>query len=676
MPDFTQPFIIDCDASGRGVGAVLSQHGRPVAFYSKALATRALAKSTYEKELMALVLAIQHWRPYLLGRKFVVMTDHRALTSLLKQRIVTPDQQHWMSKLMGYEFEVKYKSGIQNGAADALSRQEGELELNGVSIPEWLEIANLKQAVSQDPHLGGIIQKLSHGEQKQGLYTLVNGVLLRKGKIVVPKHSEWPDRFIREAHLTPVGGHAGALRTFKRIASTFFWAGMQKDIARFVAECAICQTQKYESTRPAGLLQPLPVPVAVWEDIAMDFIVGLPKSKGFEVIMVVVDRLSKYGHFILLKHPFSARVVAEVFNREVARLHGTPKSIVSDRDPIFMSQFWTEYFRLQGTLLRMSSSYHPETDGQTEVLNRCLETYLRCFSSEQPRTWALWLHWAEFWYNTAFHTATGLTPFEIVYGRKAPKLIQNWPQETVVASVAQELADRDELIRQVKYNLHRAQQRMTKQANTHRREVTFEVGDRVYLKLRPHRQQSVCKRIYQKLAPRFYGPFEVVQKVGAVAYKLKLPPTSRIHPVFHVSCLKRAMGPTVSTQPLPKGLEAELSAEFVPEKLVAERQKKINGETVKQILIHWKGRPTEEDTWEEVTSFSAQFPEFSLGDKAAVKDGGIVVPNAIKALDPLGQGQEGSPMDLEQMKKPDIKLVYSRRGKRGDKEHVNKGTVI
>ncbi|KZV23809.1 hypothetical protein F511_22871 [Dorcoceras hygrometricum] len=116
----------------------------------------------------------------------------------------------------------------------------------------------------------------------------------------------------------------------------------------------------------------------------------------------------------------------------------------------------------------MSSSYHPKTDGQTKVLNRCLETYLRCFSSEQPRTWALWIHWAEYWYNTAYHTAVGLTSFEIVYGRKAPKIVQLWPQETAVASVAQELADGDELLRQVKYNLQRAQQRMTKQANAHR----------------------------------------------------------------------------------------------------------------------------------------------------------------------------------------------------------------
>ena len=163
---------------------------------------------------------------------------------------------------------------------------------------------------------------------------------------------------------------------------------------------------------PAGLLQPLPLPTCVWEDISMDFIEGLSTSYGFLVIMVVVDRLSKYGHFVAVKHSYSAKTIAELFVKEIARLHGMPCSIVSDRDPIFTSQFWVEYFRLQGSDLRMSSSYQPQMDGQTKVLNCCLEMYLHCYTSSRQKQWSRWLPLAEYWYNTSYQFAIQMTPFD------------------------------------------------------------------------------------------------------------------------------------------------------------------------------------------------------------------------------------------------------------------------
>jgi hypothetical protein len=225
--------------------------------------------------------------------------------------------------------------------------------------------------------------------------------------------------------------------------------------------CArICQGQKYLTSSPGGLLQPLPIPDRIWEDLSIDFITGLPKSKGYEAILVVVDKLSKYVHFIPPKHPYTAKTIAEVFVKEVVRLHGIPLSIVSDRDPVFMSNFWRELFKLQGTKLRMSTAYHPETDGQTEVVNRCLETYLRCFITDQPRTWANWISWSEYWFNTNHHSATGQTPYEVVYGR-APPVITRWVQgETRVDAVQRELVDRDEAIRQLRQHLQRSQDRM------------------------------------------------------------------------------------------------------------------------------------------------------------------------------------------------------------------------
>ena len=197
----------------------------------------------------------------------------------------------------------------------------------------------------------------------------------------------------------------------------------------------------------------------------MDFIEGLPLSNGFDSILVVVDRLSKYGHFIPLRHPYSAASIAAVFVREVVKLHGIPRSIVSDRDKIFLSLFWKELFKLQGTALKQSTAYHPQSDGQTEVVNRCLETYLRCFVSSKPSQWMKWLPWAEYWYNTSFHSAAGMTPFKAVYQRDPPPLIRFEYNSTKVAEVEQNLKDRDAVLELLKQNLQRAQQKMKHQAD-------------------------------------------------------------------------------------------------------------------------------------------------------------------------------------------------------------------
>ena len=308
-----------------------------------------------------------------------------------------------------------------------------------------------------------------------------------------------------------------------------------KQVRQFVANCLVCQGNKYDSLKSARLLQPLQIPSHIWEDLSMDFIFGLPRSKGMDCILVVMDRLSKYAHFLGLQHPFTAKTVAEVFTKEIIRLHGVPQSIVTDQNPLFMSNFWREIFNSMGTTLKMSSSYHSEADGQTEVLNHCLETYLRCFSSEQPKQWSRWLSSVEFCYNTRFQSAASMTPFKAIYGRTPPTLKQFLPGEVKVHAVAEELRVQDEILRLLHRNLERAQQRMRVTANKHRQEVQFQVGDMVLMKLQPYQQFSVHGRANQKLSARFYGPYKVV-----VTYKQKLPESSRVHPVFLVSLLRRA----------------------------------------------------------------------------------------------------------------------------------------
>lgn len=219
---------------------------------------------------------------------------------------------------------------------------------------------------------------------------------------------------------------------------------------------------------PAGLLQPLPIPKNNWTDISMDFIEGLPRSQGYNVIFVVVDCLSKYSHFLPLAHPYIASTVAKLFLDNIFKLHGMPLSIVSDRDPVFTSSFCRQLFKSQGIQPRHSSAYHPQTDGQTEVVNRCLENYLHCFVGNRPKDWMKSLSLAEWWYNSSQHSATGISPYEVVYGYPPHRLISYVKGTTRVAAVEEHLKDREQITKLLKENLQAAQQRMKNQADLHR----------------------------------------------------------------------------------------------------------------------------------------------------------------------------------------------------------------
>ena len=273
-------------------------------------------------------------------RKFIVYSDQKSLKQLLQQRITTGSQQNWLAKLLGYNFEIVYKLGLENKGADALSRSMGEMELISLAyILVWLDYPNLITEVHESSTWRKVIEDLKQDQGKHIGFEYKQCVLFFKDKLVVAKTSSWIPKLMEEFHATPQGVHSGFYRTYRRLASNLFWKEIKGDIMRFVQDCDVCQCQKYLTTAPGGLLQPLPIPYQVWEDISLDFITGLPRSKGFEAILVVVDRLSKYSHFIPLRHPYAARAIAKIFVKEVIRLHGVPNFVVSDRDPLFMSLF-------------------------------------------------------------------------------------------------------------------------------------------------------------------------------------------------------------------------------------------------------------------------------------------------------------------------------------------------
>ena len=318
------------------------QNRHPIAYFSKALLERNMTKSAYEREIMALALAVQHWRPYLLGRQFKVFSNQKSLGYLLQQRITTLDQQNWEAKLLGYNFEILYKPGKENRAADALSRRVEGAYNSLVSFPAWEEGYQLLQEADKD----SIFQKIKVDVGKDPLsrpgFAIQNGILYYKGQLVISSTSKFIPLLLQEFHGTRTRGYSGYYRT-DRLAANLYWVGMNSTVQRFVQECEICQRSKSSTLAPGGLLQPLDIPDIIWEQVSMDFISGLPKSRGHDTILVVVDRLSKYSHFILLQHPYTAQHIAEVFVKEIVRLHGIPKSILSDCDPLFMSNFGRKY---------------------------------------------------------------------------------------------------------------------------------------------------------------------------------------------------------------------------------------------------------------------------------------------------------------------------------------------
>lgn len=243
------------------------------------------------------------------------------------------EHKKWLIRLLGYDFEIIYKLRLENKADDGLSRISSlTTMLLALTVPKIIQMQDIYKEVDGNEGIQRKIVQCNEGSMINKGYTVIHGRLLYKKRLVIPRDSQYVALLLQEYHDGLQGGHSGVLKTLKWIHAHLNWDQMRNDIQKYVAECQICQTQKYSTLCPTGLLQPLPIPNQIWEDLSMDFVEGLPTSQGINVIMVVVDRLSKYSHFMGLKHPFTASQVAEKFTREVIRLHGFPVSIVSDRD--------------------------------------------------------------------------------------------------------------------------------------------------------------------------------------------------------------------------------------------------------------------------------------------------------------------------------------------------------
>jgi hypothetical protein len=335
VPDFSQPFAIEIDASAVGVGAVLLQSGHPLAFISKALGPRNQGLSTYEKEYLAIFVAVDQWRHYLQSREFTIFTGQRNLIHLNEQRLHTPWQHKVFTKLLGLDYKIIYKQGSDNSVADALSRRASTDFVLAISsaTPQWLEA--VVESYASDAQARDLITKLSlQGDSVPHYFSLHNGVLRYKNRVWIGQDNNLHLQIITAMHSSALGGYSGFPVTYSRLKKYFHWTGMKSEVKSYVQNCQFCEQAKPERVRYPGLLQPLPVPDSAWEIVSLDFVEGLPKSGYFNCILVVVDKFSKVAHFIPLKHPFTTLSVAHAYMDNITscmecQLHWFQTEIVS-----------------------------------------------------------------------------------------------------------------------------------------------------------------------------------------------------------------------------------------------------------------------------------------------------------------------------------------------------------
>jgi transposase InsO family protein len=519
-----------------------------------------------------------------------------------------------MELLQEYDFVFKYKPGKENIVPDALSRRPDHKAQDPISEQINTLDINLDPGIRQhliesyptDMDLGPLYE--SCREESTGRYFVADDLLWinvsNEPRLCIPKNTELRALLLHDAHDSPIAGHLGFEKTYENMRRNFYWPRMARDTKSYIASCEQCQRNKPMLQRPAGLFKPLDIPSQRWDTVTMDFIVQLPKTaRSADAITVFVDKLSKQVHFCASRTTDSAADVAQLFFDHVFRLHGMPRTIISDRDTRFTGKFWTALIKLMGTKLNMSTAFHPQSDGQTERANRTLEEMLRSYVAYHQKDWDLFLPMLEFAYNNSINPSTGHSPFYLNYGHHplVPASLLK-PVATNVPSVANFAAKQASLLAEAQDTIIEAQNRQKAQADKTRRPSPFSVGDMVLLSTENISAAAHANRPSKKLEPKYIGPFKIIEKVHENAFKLELPPTMRQHPVFNVDLLRPykesppEFGDRVPPRPPPELVDGV--QEYEVEKIL---DYKIFRKTPKW-LVQWKGYPLEDATWEPKSS--------------------------------------------------------------------------
>ncbi|KAF1323160.1 Pol protein, partial [Globisporangium splendens] len=448
--DHTKTFSVVCDASDFAIGCALMQkdddgHERVVSYQSRLLKAAEKNYPVHDKELLAIKYALLKFRVHLLGATpFVVYTDHASLRTAINSPHLSQRMARWLAFFSEFNFRVEYKPGKENVLADALSRRpdyksSADSSSDALCLertPDLMHLSisrvqtklkdNIQSLYPKDDECRLLIAHFD-GSSKESLPAKLESKLARFSyhdgllwhrlsnfdypRVYVPHDQDLKLSILHEFHDAPASGHLGREKTFLQVSNVFWWPHQYKWVANYVRSCEQCQRVKPAGKNKAPL-HPLPIPQDCWKSVSMDFVFGFQEDKARNTgVVVFVDRLSKMVHVAPVRKHVTAQETACLFLEHVFRYHGLPESIVSDRDPRFTAAFWRELFRLLGTDLAMSTADHPETDGQTERVNRVVEDILRSIAVDHPRDWSRWLPYAEFAINSSEHASTAVTPF-------------------------------------------------------------------------------------------------------------------------------------------------------------------------------------------------------------------------------------------------------------------------
>jgi predicted aspartyl protease len=645
------PTKLETDSSDGVIAGVFSQEhpdGKwyPIGFYSHVLNGHEPNWEIHDKELYAIVEAFRRWRPELMSTRsqIGVYTDHRSLEYFMTTKILTAKQVRWMEYLSDFNFKIMYTTGKSNLKADTLTRREQDLvvqekikldsrsrvllgphrldprinaELAALYIASYpqrsvelmpidtdalakvpLDSDQLRTSLRED-------NRTSFEELRDEMpteYSVEDGLLLYKGRLCVRRGTVLGTRLIQEVHTQPSTAHPGSTKTYQLLAKQYYWVGMEADVKRYVDNCIPCGYAHPRQTKQQGLLHPLPVPAYPWQHICMDFKEFNEDKHGYNMILVFIDRLGKDSVSIPCHKTIDARGMAQLYIQWVYRFGHTPETIISDRGPQFVSSFWNEFCRIIGVKVKLSTAYHKETDGQTEIMNRYIDQRLRPFVTYFQDNWSELIPIMDRAQMTLPHSTIGMTPYQLKHGVE-PRNSWDWkslkpatPIERLNLDEAVSLATRMHNVWQVaEENIKKAQESMIKRVNKHRRSIDWEPGDRVYLSTRNLKSY----RPSRKLSSKFDGPYYVAERIG-YGYRLRLPDGSKIHDIFSPDVLKKYPDNPLPGQEAPKPPSEAIAGkeEWEVDKILASRL--LHGKL--QYHVTWVGHDPD-PTWYPASNF-------------------------------------------------------------------------